>query len=166
MLDFCWWCDFGWGFTAGPVEGSGNCAVERCGPTLSYPRKTALDISKLGLFVSTAHAVQTKISRLTANSLHPPQDLGWCQSNFFGGIRYLFLFAYTVLVCFGFPFLFFFLISLFFSPYLVYFAASFHRLLFWVGGDFASLVAILDKILRTSYSFFFAISCLFCLLNF
>ncbi|WP_125708531.1 hypothetical protein [Companilactobacillus zhongbaensis] len=35
-----------------------------------------MDISKLGLFVSTAHAVQTKISRLTTNSLHPPQNLG------------------------------------------------------------------------------------------
>ncbi|WP_125707181.1 hypothetical protein [Companilactobacillus zhongbaensis] len=32
-------------------------------------------ISKLGLFVSTAFAEQTKISRLTANSLHPPQNL-------------------------------------------------------------------------------------------
>ncbi len=107
--------------------------MERCGPTLSYPRKIALDISKLGLFVSTAHAVQTKISRLTANSLHPPQNLSWYKHSLFVwgyGTYFFLLMLFWVLLCYRF---FFSLSGLRTSSYLVNLCFPLHRLLLHFG---------------------------------
>ncbi len=91
-----------------------------------------LDISKLDLFVSTAFAVQTKISRLTANSLHPPQNLGLDNNSVFCGGTVL---SFMVVDCFGLFEVPSFLKSyefVFYGLILLSFLGGYHRLVFYV----------------------------------